>query len=200
MTYILERWNGALRKHQMRSALAPLLQFANPWVGAVAFLVREDAHHFHFHHLYFHFLHQQYERATHEMNNGGGWGRVAFLVKAEAVQIVVSRWKALGRRDNVSHRQWGRASVGTVIVLLFKGEVGVAKRCISHAPTVYSIVISIQKHWELLWPHRERGEETCGKSYESLSQCRVKRVSGCWRILPDCELIFSLFVNNFDHT
>ena len=49
MTYILERWNGALRKHQMRSALAPLLQFANPWVGAVAFLVREDAHHFHFH-------------------------------------------------------------------------------------------------------------------------------------------------------
>ena len=127
----------------MRSALAPLLQFANPWVGAVAFLVREDAHHFHFHPLYFHFLHQQYERATHEMNNGGGWGRVAFLVKAEAVQIVVSRWKALGRRDNVSHRQWGRASVGTVIVLLFKGEVGVAKRCISHASAVHSIVIYI---------------------------------------------------------
>ena len=48
-----------------------------------------------------------------------------------------------GRRDNVSHRQWGRASVGTLIVLLFKGEVGVAKRCISHASAVHSIVIYI---------------------------------------------------------
>ena len=109
MTYILERRNGALRKHQMRSALAPLLQFANPWVEAVAFLVREDAHHFHFHPLYFHFLHQQYERATHEMNNGGGWGRVAFLVKAEAVQIVVSRWKAQGREE----RQCITSAVGS---------------------------------------------------------------------------------------
>ena len=79
------------------------------------------------------------------MNNGGGWGRVAFLVKAEAVQIVVSRWKAQGRRDNVSHRQWGRASVGTLIVLLFKGEVGADKRCTSQSSAVHSIAISIQK-------------------------------------------------------
>ena len=54
-----------------KAASAPLLRFANPWVEAVAFHVMEDDHHFHFHHLNFHFPHQQYEKATDEMNNGG---------------------------------------------------------------------------------------------------------------------------------